>query len=354
MQEFDVIIIGASFSGLTCAKKLAEAGVSVMILERKINSLATMHTTGILPMEALAVCKIPQDFLYPINKVCLYHKLNSNLKTLPLHDDKYTFYGTKTNQVINFLADEAIQKGVTIKYDTPFKQGDICKSTKAIIVNNEYKSKFLIGADGACSKVAKTFGLDKNYAFLRGQEWHIKGLEKSLNDTMHVFLGDKLAKGYLAWATPNDGYAQVGLAVKNPALPDIKYFMEEYIKPLFPDADYEITEKIAGVIPINGTLKNIANERVILLGDAAGMVSPLTAGGIHRCFEYSQKLGVWIADYLQNNGEHPAIYAQKHYPKFYKKQFQRWIFDNFANDRLMHIAFSTPMFSHFAKKIFFK
>jgi len=196
-DEFTVIIVGASFSGLMCAITLGKLGISTLILEKKKSSLSPIHTTGILPMEALEVYDIPMEFLYPINKVQIYHKLNSNLKSIKLKDDKYTFYGTKTKEVINFLSEEAVKYGAIIKYDTAFKKADICEDTKIITVNNEYKTKFLIGADGACSKVAKVFNLDKNHTFLKGREYHINGLEKQLDNTMHVFLGKSVAKGYL-------------------------------------------------------------------------------------------------------------------------------------------------------------
>jgi len=158
----------------------------------------------------------------------------------------------------------------------------------------------------------------------------------------------------LAWATPNDGYAQVGLAVKQPDIPDIDSFMKEYIERLFPCENYEITEKLAGVIPINGSLKNVVKENVILIGDAAGVVSPLTAGGIHRCFYYAEKIGEQIAEYLNKNGKHPEYYIKKHYPKFYIKKFQRFIFDNFNNEMILHFFLNSMAFKLLAKKIFFK
>ena len=102
MQIYDVIIIGASFSGLVCAEALAERGLSVLILEKKASSFATMHTTGILPMEALEEYDFPKELLHPIRKVALYHRLGSHTKQLHLQDKNYTFYGTKTNQLIHY------------------------------------------------------------------------------------------------------------------------------------------------------------------------------------------------------------------------------------------------------------
>ena len=56
---YDLIIIGASFSGLTCARAAALRGLSVLILEAKKNPGARMHTTGILVKEAAEELDVP-------------------------------------------------------------------------------------------------------------------------------------------------------------------------------------------------------------------------------------------------------------------------------------------------------
>jgi flavin-dependent dehydrogenase len=58
-------------------------------------------------------------------------------------------------------------------------------------------------------------------------------------------------------------------------------------------------ERRGGRIPVGGVLRHIANERGLLIGDAAGAVSPLTAGGLDPCLRLSslaaQVIGVYLA-----------------------------------------------------------
>ena len=80
------------------------------------------------------------------------------------------------------------------------------------------------------------------------------------------------------------GITQVGLAARRLDRLDLRAF-EQKISGLF---DFTAARPIArrgGLIPIGGRIGPFAAERVLLAGDAAGLVSPLTAGGIHTALE---------------------------------------------------------------------
>ena len=63
------------------------------------------------------------------------------------------------------------------------------------------------------------------------------------------------------------------------------------------------------------------------MGDAAGMVSPMTAGGIHPAIEIGRLLGIAISDYLQDQGFSPEEEIAKHIPSYLVKQGLRQFFD---------------------------
>ncbi|MBV9959700.1 MAG: FAD-binding monooxygenase, partial [Acidobacteria bacterium] len=60
-------------------------------------------------------------------------------------------------------------------------------------------------------------------------------------------------------------------------------------------------ERRGGRIPVGGVLSRIANERGLLIGDAAGAVSPLTAGGLDPCLRLSNLAAQVIEVYLKSN-----------------------------------------------------
>jgi digeranylgeranylglycerophospholipid reductase len=97
-----------------------------------------------------------------------------------------------------------------------------------------------------------------------------------------------------------------------------------------------------GLIPIGGRVKPFAAERVLLAGDAAGLVSPLTAGGIHTALESGWCAAHAIVDFVQDQGHDPARVAAKAYPRFVCKRSLRWLADlpppNWLYDALLGTA----------------
>ena len=79
-------------------------------------------------------------------------------------------------------------------------------------------------------------------------------------------------------------------------------------------------------------MRPVATSRVLLVGDAAGMVSPVTAGGIHTALKHGLAAGNAVADFLRGKAEDPARRFVRSYPKFRTKRLLRWAFDRFQTD----------------------
>jgi flavin-dependent dehydrogenase len=88
----------------------------------------------------------------------------------------------------------------------------------------------------------------------------------------------------------------------------------------------------AGLIPCGGVVRPVAASRVLLVGDAAGMVSPVTAGGIHTALKHGLAAGNAVADFLRGKAEDPAGQFVRSYPSFRLKRLLRWGFDRFQTD----------------------
>ncbi len=167
--------------------------------------------------------------------------------------------------------------------------------------------------------MADHFALGQNTQFLLGAEAEYEGLKLSDPNAFYCFLDQKLARGYLGWVIPGVGVAQVGLAQRMPKRPDIDAFVAR-MQGVFDFSQAKVAARRGGLIPVGGLVKPFARGNVILLGDAAGIVSPLTAGGIHTALHYGKLLGEAIADHLHHGGQHPAQRMARLYPRFYLKQ----------------------------------
>lgn len=348
MIHCDVIIAGGGFAGLLCAKTLAKNGISVTLLERKAAAGIGMHTTGIIVGECAEEFALPAHLTRKVTDVRLYAP---NLKHVHLTATDYFFLTTDTPGLMRYLSEEAIKAGANILYDTPYEKGEM--QGKNVIVNGTHSCDFLIGCDGPRSKVADDFALGKNSKFLLGAEAEYAGLELNDPNAFYCFLDQQSAYGYLGWVIPSVGVTQVGLATRMPAKPDIDLFAGR-MKNIFDFSHAKIVARRGGLIPVGGLVKPFSNERVMLLGDAAGIVSPLTAGGIHTAMHYGVILAERLADHLKCGGAHPGILLEKSYPRFYFKQLLRYGYEHFAPNWLLNAALTNPLFTCAAQHIFFR
>ncbi len=81
----------------------------------------------------------------------------------------------------------------------------------------------------------------------------------------------------------------------------------------------------SGPIPVGGAISPVSVPGVLLVGDSAGLVSPLTAGGIYNAFRYGRRAGEAVADHLADDGPDPAVLVAE-YPRYrWKKWLRRGI-----------------------------
>lgn len=348
MTKTDVIIAGGGFAGLECARALAAAGVCVTLLERKKAAGVGMHTTGIIVGECAEEFALPERVTRKVTDVRLFAP---NLKYIDLKAPDYFFLTTDTPALMQHLSDEAQKAGATILYDTAYENA-LEKDGLIYVNDGAFSCKFLIGADGPRSKVADHFSLGQNTKFLLGAEAEYEGLNLPQN-SFYCFLDQKLAYGYLGWVIPSVGVTQVGVACRMPNKPDIDAFTSN-MKNIIDFSGAKIVAHRGGLIPVGGLVSPFARGNVILLGDSAGIVSPLTAGGIHTALHYGKILGETIAKNLKENGEHPANVMARIYPHFYFKQGLRKIYEHLAPNWLLNVALTNPLFKFAASNVFFR
>ena len=339
----DLIIIGAGFAGLACARNAALRGLKVRVLERKAHLRQGLHTTGILVQEAhdwltAHIGEVPQQLRLPVAGVRLYAP---SRKSLQLSAPGYRFFTTDTGGLLEWMAQEAILAGVSIEYDTRF-EGLRAHEAAGVTLTDGSRARWLIGADGARSRVAAAAGLSRNERFLVGAEVELDGACGRIAPCLHVFIDAQIAPGYIAWVCPApNGLIQVGVARADGNTPAVSHFIES-ISPIIDLRGARIVERRGGLIPVGGRLARIADGRVLLTGDAAGLVSPLTAGGIHYALRAGHALADVIADFEDAKGAHPVQRIVEITPSFRAKALAH---------RAYAKAASLPSFNRFADKL---
>jgi len=97
----------------------------------------------------------------------------------------------------------------------------------------------------------------------------------------------------------------------------------------------------------------MADGPVMLIGDAAGLVSPLSAGGIHTALESGWTAAHAIADHDVEGAAHPSQVLERRNPRFVCKRALRALYDAGVPDRVFDAALSTRAFRAVARSVYF-
>jgi len=119
-----------------------------------------------------------------------------------------------------------------------------------------------------------------------------------------------------------------------------------------------LLERRGGRIPVGGVLRRIAGEQGMLIGDAAGAVSPLTAGGLDPCMRLSTLAANVIAEYLEHHDPRALdVYSGNSFrARFVSRLWMRRAAATIRNPNLLELgcaAMRLPLLKTFAWHVFF-
>lgn len=286
-SEYDIIVVGGGPAGSIAAKFAAEQGVSVLMLEKDRDIGYPVRCGEAVSMAGL------EEFIEP------------DPKWIATEITKFSFIAPDKTQIdVPFegkgcilerkifdyeLANIASKKGADV-LTRAYVNGLLFNDKNVAGVKYEYrgeqkeiKSKLVIAADGVESRVGRWAGL-KTHSDFRDMESGIQvtatGIDIDQN-TCYFYWGNIYApQGYL-WVFPKgNGTANIGLAItgdigkKRSALSFLNEFMDTH----YPNAS--ILTQVVGGIPFTPTLDKIVGTGIMLTGDAARQINPLSGGGI--------------------------------------------------------------------------
>jgi flavin-dependent dehydrogenase len=348
MKEFDLVIVGASFAGLACARTAALRGLSVCVIDSKPEPGARVRTTGILVKEATDDFDVPALLMRKVRGVRMYAP---DGHALDLSAPGYYFQATDTPELLRWMAAEAQLAGATLKFGARFE--DATEGRDGIrLPSLDIRAQFLIGADGARSRVAEVFGLGRNRRFLVGAEIECEPIAKIDPRFLHCFADSELAPGYIGWIVPGLGATQIGVAARRNRKPDLAS-LSDRVKQMLGLRYLHVTARRGGLIPTGGPVAQLGRGRVLLIGDAAGLVSPLTGGGIHTALTFGRRAAQLVSDYLMDRGVHPVAAFTREVPKYRLKRMMRYAMDSAPPNALINLALMTPLARVAAQRIYF-
>ena len=301
----DVLVVGAGLAGLHLATQLADLGHDVLLVDRRTRLDGAIRTTGIFVRKTLDDYPLPPDCLGPpIRHVVLYPP--SLRRPVRLISDRDEYRVGDMGPLYVSAAAAASRAGVRLALGVRYvgRDGD----GRSLLVGPEgpltVRARFVVGADGARSRVARDLALDRNQHLLAGAEEVFRVPGSDAPPAFHCVLDPSLAPGYLAWVVNDGEHAHVGVAGYADRFPGGLRSALARFSAVAPGLDGverpKDVERRAGPIPVGGLLRRIAAPAGLLVGDAAGAVSPLTAGGLDPCLRLSDMAATVLDDALRS------------------------------------------------------
>lgn len=347
-QTFDLVIVGGSFAGLACARTAAMRGLRVCVIDSKPEPGARVRTTGILVKDATDDFDVPAHLMRKVRGVRLYAP---NGRSVDLSAPGYYFQATDTPELLRWMAAEAQLAGATLRYGTRFEAA-YDRGGSVDLPNLQLSARFLIGADGARSRVAECFGLGHNRHFLVGAEIECEPIPVIDPRFLHCFADSRMAPGYIGWIVPGHEITQIGIAARHRRKPDLASLTAR-AKEMFGLKHLHVVGRRSGLIPTGGPVAPLGRGSVLLIGDAAGLVSPLTGGGIHTALSFGRRAAQLVSDYLFDRGPHPAAAFDSIIPRYRLKGLLRRGLDLAPPNPLIDAMLMTGPMRALAQRIYF-
>jgi geranylgeranyl reductase family protein len=319
-MSYDIVIAGASVAGLFCAREIAKAGHSVLVLEEDFEIGTPEHCGGLVSasgLQDLGIIPSTKTLDSPIQKARLS---SPSGVTLDIDAKKQNVIVINRRELDKQIAHQAQKNGAEIKVKTSLKE---FRPGQAITSAGVIDCKILVDARGIASIIQRDrTGTLQSAQYEIYADWIQKGL-------VEVDFDSQKYPGFFSWVIPaGDGMGKVGVAGKGiNAVSAIEKYLEQKGK-------HSIIRKVFAPIWINGPLENFVENNTIIVGDAAGQAKPTTAGGIYSCGVGGILAGRAISDYLKSKNPDDIKSYQKSWMQKFGKEFEKQLFARKMLERL--------------------
>lgn len=293
---YDLTVIGGGPAGATCARKAAEAGLEVVLLE-KANHPRLKPCGGALGPHALR--SLDLDISPVIERT--FHAVTVHTpagKNVTLTSRELTGHLVKRDRFDAHLLHKAKEAGVEVIEGIKVVGIEQLRSgIRAMGVGDSYKSHLLVGADGVNGISAKELGIRTKWQQERIAlcfEAEIPMNPNEVESTMQTHNSDPVIELYFGlvpwgygWCFPKrDGFS-VGIGCRLDKSGDLKSAWIKLVERIEREKGIELdlSRRTSYRVPVGGRMGRCIARRSMLVGDAAGLVSPLTGEGISYAIE---------------------------------------------------------------------
>lgn len=328
-MKYDVIVVGAGPAGSTAAREAAKRGLSVLMLDKAefprdkpCGGGVTIRCTNLLGLDLTPVIE---------RTITSAQFTDRHSREFSRSSSGIITYMTQRRRLDAFLAERAVDAGVAFRQRESLKSVE--RSNRHVTVRAggaTYEGRTLVAADGANGTTARMAGIDVNFLHgiaLEGTVTPKGEFPTKWETTMAADFGG-LPGGY-GWVFPKGDHLNVGLGGWKYLGPTLRGKLNKLVE--FYGFDPADLWGLRGHhLPIRRRDSPMVDGNVLLVGDAAGVLDPLTAEGIYGALWTGRAAAASIAEYL--DGRVPNLEG-------YRKQVERELLPELVVGRQIHDIF---------------
>jgi len=348
---FDVAVIGAGPAGATASRYLAKKGLKVCMIDKdhfpRDKPCGGGFSESLLD-EFPYLRKREDEFLKGVAKIGVLHSPNRKIALRGTVDMAVTL----RKDFDNVLFESAIEEGA---------QSLVGVRTKSIRFHSEYaevilkgaesiKARVIVGADGVSSMVARETGLNRRWPNTMITACRVAEVPANYDEIIdkysenldyHFYANLGGLPGY-GWIFPKRDTINIGLGIVGTHAQGLPRIFDAFIRYLKNEEllmrDADVSSARGALVPTGGPLSKSYVDRCILLGDSAGMVSPLTGGGIAYAMRAAKHATLVLSKALEKDDLRSSVLSE--YELLWRREF-----GNEFNDQLLAQKIFTSPFT---------
>jgi len=282
MERYDVAVIGAGPAGSMAAKKAAEDGAEVIILEEHPRAGWPVQCAGLLGVRAMEESELSTaKFAFrPVRGATVS---SPGGVRIAFKSDEVRAWVVDRRIFDRALLEVAARSGAEVMMSSPVT-GLAREGGQSVLTvgrgsdRSKIEAGVVVSAEGAGARIARSAGIGPPREILSSAQveapFEIEDPEK-----VEVFLGENVAPGFFAWAIPaQEGVARVGLSCREKACLYLKRLLKS--PPINGRVRGGPLHLVVGGLPLGPPASTVA-EGFLAVGDAAGQVKPTSGGGVY-------------------------------------------------------------------------
>ena len=349
--EYDVVVVGAGPGGSSAAKFAALGGAKVLLIEKRQEIGTHVRCGEGIARDLLVQAEIPLDRSWIAAEMDGARLISPGGMKFEVDEAKagnevgYVVERDLFDRALAALAGEA---GAHIEVKTS-ATGIIKENGKIVGLKlihkgepKEVRCKIIIGADGYESQVGRWAGIDTTIAdtdIMTCVQYRLTNID--IDPKYTEFYAGSAAPGGYIWVFPkNHNTANVGIGlgahiVKEGGQP--KEYLDRWIAKQPGMKNARQLDMVAGGCSINAPLDSVVCDNMMLVGDAARMIDPMTGGGIAHAALSGREAGKVAAEAIKI-GDYSKEFFQK-YEKAWRAEIEEKLFRNWmAKEKVQKIS----------------